>query len=443
MCPMFGVALVGCGTVGGATAQQLVRDREIIRRKSGVDLELKYIVDKNFHNARALGLEERLFTEDLEAALADPEVSVVIELVGGTGFAKELIEKALRSGKDVVTANKALLAHHGEELWALARSEGRAIAFEASCGGGIPIIRSLVEGLAANEIDALYGIVNGTCNFILTEMIEEGKSYEAALADAQASGLAEADPTLDVGGMDSAHKIAIMSSLAFGLKVNFDTIPVEGIDGLAERDVAFGRTLGYVVKLLAVSYRTEEGVTLWVRPAFISQNHPLAWVKGPFNAVSVYGHATGHTLYYGRGAGGAPTASAVVSDAVSLGLGTFQRVFRAAGQWQDINTMISQVPATETVSRFYIRVLVKDSPGMLAKLSSIFGEHSISIASVLQNELPEESSDGAAMADVVITTHRAQEKSVRDAIAEIDALPGTGERSTVITIVDEHPEELA
>lgn len=442
MCSMIGVALVGCGTVGGATAQQLVRDREIIRHKSGVDLELKYIVDKNFDNARALGLDERLFTEELEQALEDPEVSVVIELVGGTGFAKELIRRALTSGKDVVTANKALLAHHGEELWAIARAEGRAIAFEASCGGGIPIIRSLIEGLSANEIDALYGIVNGTCNSILTEMIEEGKSYKDALADAQAGGLAEADPTLDVGGMDSAHKIAIMTSLVFGLKVNFEAIPVEGIDGLAERDVAFGRTLGYVVKLLAVAYRTAEGVTLWVRPAFISKNHPLSWVKGPFNAVSVYGHATGHTLYYGRGAGGSPTASAVVSDAVSLGLGTFQRVFHAAGYWQDINTVTDQVPVSDTMSRFYIRVLVKDSPGMLAKLSSIFGEHGISIASVLQNELPEEAPLGGELADVVITTHRAQERSVRDAITEIDALPGTGDRSTVITIVDEHPEEL-
>lgn len=443
MWPMVGIALVGCGTVGGATAQLLLRDRELVRRKSGLDLELRYIVDKNFDVARSLGFDEALFTEDLEVALKDPEVEIVIELVGGTGFAKELIERSLRAGKHVVTANKALLAHHGEELWALARAEGRAIAFEASCGGGIPIIRSLVEGLVANEVDALYGIVNGTCNYILTEMIEEGKSYDAALADAQARGLAEADPTLDVGGMDSAHKIAIMSALAFGLKVDFDAIPVEGIDGLSEVDVAFGNTLGYVVKLMAVSYRTERGVTLWVRPAFISRDHPLAWVKGPFNAVSVYGHATGHTLYYGRGAGGQPTASAVVSDVVSLGLGTFQKVFHAAGQWQDINTLTQQVHARETTSRFYIRTMVSDSPGMLAKLSSIFGEHGISIASVLQNELPEDAPASGALVPVVITTHRAQEQSVRDAVAQIDALPGTGAESAVITILDEHTEELA
>ncbi|MFP4300908.1 MAG: homoserine dehydrogenase [Spirochaetaceae bacterium] len=439
---MVGIALVGCGTVGGATAQLLTRDRELLRRKSGLDLELRYIVDKNFDVARSLGLPEETFTEELEKALADPEVEIVIELVGGTGFAKELIESALEAGKHVVTANKALLAHHGEELWALARTRGRAIAFEASCGGGIPIIRSLVEGLVANEVDALYGIVNGTCNFILTEMIEEGKSYEAALADAQARGLAEADPALDVGGMDSAHKIAIMSALAFGLKVDFDAIPVEGIDGLSEVDVAFGSTLGYMVKLLAVSYRTTDGVTLWVRPAFISREHPLAWVKGPFNAVSVYGHATGHTLYYGRGAGGQPTASAVVSDVVSLGLGTFEKVFQAAGQWQDINTLSRQVHVEETAGRFYIRTMVTDSPGMLAKLSSIFAEHAISIASVLQNELPEEAPQSGTLVPVVITTHRAQERSVREAVALIDALPGTGSRSTVIPILDEHPEEL-
>lgn len=436
------IALVGCGTVGGATASLLVRDRELIRRKSGVDCELRYIVDRDFSVARSMGLEERLFTEELDTALEDPEVEIVIELVGGTGFARELIARALEAGKHVVTANKALLAHHGEELWALARQQGRAIAFEASCGGGIPIIRSLVEGLVANEIDALYGIVNGTCNYILTEMIEEGKSYGAALADAQAKGLAEADPTLDVGGMDSAHKIAIMSSLAFGLKVDFDAIPVEGIDGLSAEDVTFGDTLGYVVKLLAVAYRTEEGVTLWVRPAFISRHHPLAWVTGPFNAVSVYGHATGHTLYYGRGAGGSPTASAVVSDVVSLGLGTFDRVFAAAGQWQDINTLTSQIDVLDTRSRFYIRTMVKDSPGMLSKLSSIFADHGISIASVLQNELPEAASESDALAPVVITTHRAVERNVRDAVTTIDGLPGTGERSTIVTILDEHPEEL-
>jgi homoserine dehydrogenase len=440
---MVGIALVGCGTVGGAAAQLLINDRELIRRKSGLDLELRYIVDKNFDTARSLGIDDSLLTEDLDKALEDPAVEIVIELVGGTGFAKELIERSLRAGKQVVTANKALLAHHGDELWALARAQGKAIAFEASCGGGIPIIRSLVEGLVANEVDALYGIVNGTCNFILTEMMEDGKSYTSALADAQASGLAEADPTLDVGGMDSAHKIAIMSALAFGLKVEFDAIPVEGIDGLSEVDVAFGDTLGYVVKLMAVSYRVENGVTLWVRPAFISRDHPLAWVKGPFNAVSVYGHATGHTLYYGRGAGGQPTASAVVSDVVSLGLGTFQKVFNAAGQWQDINTLAEQVHVRETVSRFYIRTMVTDSPGMLAKLSSIFGEHGISIASVLQNELPEEAPMSGTLVPVVITTHRAQEQSVRDAVSQIDALSGTGPRSTVITILDEHAEELA
>ncbi|MFP4329665.1 MAG: homoserine dehydrogenase [Spirochaetaceae bacterium] len=439
---MVVVALVGCGTVGGATAQLLTRDREVIRRRSGVDLELRYVVDRNFDTARSLGLDESLFTDDLDKALEDPEVEIVIELVGGTGFARQLIETALEAGKHVVTANKALLAHHGEELWALARQRRKSIAFEASCGGGIPIIRALVEGLVANEIDALYGIVNGTCNYILTEMIEEGKSYESALADAQAKGLAEADPTLDVGGMDSAHKIAIMSSLAFGLKVDFEAIPVEGIDGLSAEDVTFGDTLGYVVKLMAVAYRTEEGVTLWVRPAFISRHHPLAWVTGPFNAVSVYGHATGHTLYYGRGAGGSPTASAVVSDVVSIGLSTFPNVFLSAGQWQDINTLTDQIDVLETVSRFYIRTMVKDSPGMLAKISTIFADHGISIASVLQNELSEDMPERDALVPVVITTHRAKERSVREAVEKIDLLPGTGERSTVITILDEHPEEL-
>ncbi|MBT3201048.1 MAG: homoserine dehydrogenase, partial [Phycisphaerales bacterium] len=304
-----GVAIVGCGTVGGAAATLLTRDAKLISERCGSQIQLRYVIDVDFSVAEELGIDESLFCTDLDKALADDSVQVVAELVGGTTIAKTIIEKALNAGKHVVTANKALLAHHGTELWALARKNGVCIAFEGSCAGGIPIIQSLCGGLLGNRIDAIFGIVNGTCNYILSEMTTRGQSYSEALADAQADGLAEADPTLDVAGVDSAHKIAIMAALAFGRQIDFDAIPANGIDSLDTMEIRFGQELGYVVKLLAIAQRQSDGLSLRVRPAFISKEHPLAWVSGPFNAVSVYGHATGHTMYYGRGAGGLPTAS--------------------------------------------------------------------------------------------------------------------------------------
>ncbi|HKK48200.1 MAG TPA: homoserine dehydrogenase [Alkalispirochaeta sp.] len=433
------VALIGCGTVGGATARLLVHDRHIIADRSGVDIELAAIVDRNFDHARALGLPEETYQPDLDAALADATIQVVIELVGGLEFARTLIKNALDAGKHVVTANKALLAHHGPELFAYARERGLTIGFEASCGGGIPIIRAITDGLIANHIDAIYGIVNGTSNFLLTEMIQKGETYAQALAAAQESGLAEADPSLDVNGTDSAHKIAIMTALAFGIDVDFAAIPVEGIDNLDERDVAFGRDLGYVVKLLAVAHRIGDDVTAWVRPAFISNEHPLAWVSGPFNAVSIYGHATGHTLYYGRGAGGAPTAGAVVADVVGMATGVLPAVFASTRYWPDRNTTGPQVGLEQSTSRFYVRIMATDEPGVLAAISDILGRNAISIASLRQNEQARRDE----LVPVVVTTHACREPAIRDAIAAIDALPTTGDRAVCMPIVEEHSEELS
>lgn len=431
------VAIVGCGTVGGAVAELMVRDRASIAGRSGVNVELAAIVDRDFTRARALGLPEELFTSDLDAVLADDTIDVVCELVGGLGFAKELIERALDSDRHVVTANKALLAHHGADLFARARARGLAIGFEASCGSGIPIIRAITDGLLANTIDALYGIVNGTSNFILTEMIQHGRSYDDALATAQRIGLAEADPTLDVEGIDSAHKITIMTALAFGTDVGFERVPVTGINRLDERDVAFGRELGYVVKLLAVAHRIEGGVTAWVRPAFIPADHPLAWVSGPFNAVSVYGSATGHTLYYGRGAGGAPTASAVVSDIIGIALGTVQAAFASTGHWPDRNRGAAGLtPVEQSTSRFYARIMAQDRPGVLAEISGILARFDISIASLRQNE-PAASEDHIP---VVVTTHTCREADLMAAIAAIDALGSTGTSTVWLPIVDEHEE---
>ncbi len=434
-----GVAIVGCGTVGGATAVLLTRDKDILRQRVGTPLELRHIVDVNFDNARRQGLSEKLFQKDLAVALADPKVSVVVELVGGLNFAKSVIERALKAGKNVVTANKALLAHHGVELYALARRKKVCLAFEASCAGGIPIIRALYDGLIANRIDALYGIVNGTCNYILTQMTQNGQSYADALAAAQKDGLAEADPTLDVAGIDSAHKLSILAALAFGQKVDFAAIPCGGIDSLHLCDVAYGQELGYIVKLLAIAQRQDDGVSLRVRPAFISKQHPLAWVSGPFNAISVYGHATGHTMYYGRGAGGMPTGSAVVADIASVATGRAQLAFDGLGIWPDRAKPARQLPIDAVRSRYYIRIMAEDTPGVLGQIATVLGGHGISISSVLQHE-PAAGSDQAV--PVVITTAKALEGNVRRALAEVDALPVIRPTSVCIGIVDEHPEQL-
>ena len=438
---ILGVALVGCGTVGSAVATMLTRDRNIVQARTGSQIELRHIVDVDFARAKAAKLDSRLFRKDAEAAIADPQVGAVVELIGGTTVARTVIERALAAGKCVVTANKALLAQHGAELCALARQHNVALSFEASCAGGVPILRALCDGLIANRIDALYGIVNGTCNYILTAMTQSGRSYAQALAEAQRAGLAEANPTLDVSGVDSAHKLAILAALAFGGKIDLDAIPVAGIDSLQPCDVAFGGELGYVVKLLAIAQRQDDGLSLRVRPAFISKEHPLAWVSGPFNAVSVYGHATGHTMYYGRGAGGMPTASAVVADLAAVAMGTAQRSFERLAVWPDRAPAAKQLPVEAVRSRYYLRVMAEDAPGVLAQVAAILGRHRISIRSVLQHE-PLASSDGAGGVPVVITTHQAVEGNVQAALAEVDALGAIKAPSVCIGIVDEYPELL-
>jgi len=434
------IAVVGCGTVGGATALLLSRDRSLIVDKTGVSLSLKYIVDRDFGRARSLKLEPSLFETDYDKVLADPEVDVVIELVGGTTIARQIIERALKAGKHVVTANKALLAHHGPDLMRIARENGVSIAFEASCAGGIPVVRALYDGLIANRIDAIYGIVNGTCNYILTEMIQKGQSYTEALAGAQKTGLAEADPRLDVSGLDSAHKLTILASLGFGQRVELERIPVEGIDTLELIDVKFGQELGYIVKLLAIAQRFDGGLSLRVRPSFISREHPLAWVSGPFNAVSIYGHAVGHTMYYGRGAGGSPTASAILSDLLSIAQGTIPLLFRSLPIWPDRAPVAAQLSSERISSRYYLRVMVEDSPGVFAQLATILGNHSISISSVLQKEPGANAAEGVP---VVITTHTAVEGNLFSALQEIDSLPVVKRKSVCIGIIDEHEETIA
>ncbi len=434
-------AIVGCGTVGTATAK-LLTDSSALQSRTNVDLALRYIVDIDFTAARKGGLDPSLFCEDFDTVIEDDAVIAVVELIGGLTVAKEIILKALRSGKHVVTANKALMAHSGIELMAEARKHGVTISLEASCAGGIPIIRSLTNGLIANKITALFGILNGTCNYILTAMTQLGKSYTEALAEAQSAGYAEADPSLDVSGHDTAHKLAILASLAFGRQIELKAIPVIGIDTLQEIDVAYGQELGYVAKLLAIAKRQDgkdrEGVSLCVRPAFITKEHPLAWVSGPFNAVSVYGDATGHTMYYGRGAGGPATSSAIVSDLYSIATGVAQSNFDHF-LWADMAEQALQLPAEEIESRYYMRVMAEDRPGVLAKITSKLGNNDISILSVLQKE-PLEGSKTSAGVPIVITTHRAREGGMRKALEEIDDLDAVKGASICIEIVDEHLE---
>lgn len=435
----LGVAIIGCGTVGAAAAQLLTRDADILQKRLGMKLELKRVVDLDFTRAREVGIDESLFCSDLDEALTDPSVGAVAELIGGTTFAKTVVEKSIAAGKHVVTANKALLAYHGSELFAQARAKGLSIGFDASCVGGVPVFSALNGGLLANRIDALFGIVNGTCNYILTQMTAKGQNYSDALADAQADGLAEADPTLDVGGGDSAHKLTIMASLGFGQNMDIEKIPLQGIDTLDLCDIQFGKELGYVIKLLAIAERQDDGISLRVRPAFIKEDHPLAWVSGPFNALSVYGHATGHTMYYGRGAGGTPTASAVVADLAAVGLGTAAVNFNVLPFYPDETELANQLPLEAIRSRYYLRMACDDRPGVLGKVTEVLGKHDISISAVLQHEPHESLGEGVP---VIITTHQAIEDNVKNALEEIAALGCVCDKPTCIDIVEEYPEEL-
>lgn len=352
---VFGVALVGCGVVGGGTAEILLQAAEAIQRKTGQKIVLKYVVDIRFDHAKKIGVPEALHCTDFKKALADPEVKLVVELVGGLTFAKSIFEQALNAGKHVVTANKALMATHGAELFSLARNKGLAIGFEASCAGGIPIIRTLTEDLLANKIDALYGILNGTCNYILTQMTKQGWSYDEALVQAKALGYAEADPTLDVSGMDSAHKLTIMASLIFEKTFSLDSLTVQGLQNLDLKDVSLGKHLGLTLKLIAAAERTELGFALRVQPTFLPDSHPLANIWGSFNGVSVYGHAVGHTLYYGRGAGASPTASAVTGDIIGIATGILTKAQSEFTFWPGLTPTAQGLTSDDLVSSFYLR----------------------------------------------------------------------------------------
>ncbi|MGH7213225.1 MAG: homoserine dehydrogenase [Tepidisphaeraceae bacterium] len=431
----IGITLLGCGVVGGGVAHILHEQRDLLRRRTGLTFDIRHIVVRDLKKTRPT--TSGVITTDAASAIADPRTDVVIELVGGTTVAGEYVERALNAGKPVVTANKSLLAARGPELFALARKNNTAIAFEASCGGGIPIIDALTRGLLANRIDALVGIVNGTCNFILTKMTKNGWSYADALKEAQSAGFAEADPTLDVSGRDAAQKLALLASLAFNARVTEPDIHIEGIDTLQPADITFAGELGYVIKLLAISERAGERVALRVHPTLVHKTDVLAEVSGSFNAISVYGHALGHALFYGRGAGQMPTASAVVADLINVGLGTAQLAFKQLNTLPDKTAPASVLPFDQLESRYYLRLTARDEPGVLAQVTHALGQHKISLSAILQHEV-----EDGQFVPVVITTHRANEGAMQAALKAIDALPTIAPPTVCLRIIDQ-PKEFA
>lgn len=431
----IGVCLLGCGIVGGGVERILREQKGLLARRTGIDFELRHVVVKD-RESFPVNHAELPMTTDANAAIDDAKSDVIIELIGGTGIAGTFIERAIKLGKPVITANKSLLAARGPDLFALARQHNTCIAFEASCGGGIPIIQSLLHGLVANEIHALLGIVNGTCNLILSQMSQKGWSYGEALAEAQKLGFAEANPTLDVSGRDTAQKLAILAGLAFNVRIAEADIHVEGIDKLQAIDIGYARELGYVIKLLAIAEKASDGqVSLRVHPTLVHKEDQLAQVSGGFNAISVYGHALGHALFYGRGAGRTPTASAIVADLVGIAMGTTAETFKRLKVYPDEVPAVKVLPFEQLKSRYYIRLAAKDEPGVLAQVTAALGKHGISLSAFLQHE-----TEAGQHVPVVITTHLAREGDVKAALAEIDALKTIQPPTVCLRIVDQPKE---
>jgi homoserine dehydrogenase len=415
------VGLLGLGTVGSGVARLLGEQGERVARRAGRPIDVKWIVVRDADRPRPFAPEGARVVTDPRRVIDDPEVDVVVETMGGIEPTLGLVLDALAAGKDVVTANKALLAEHGPEVFAQARRSGRAVAFEGSVGGGIPIVQALGVALAANQVQALAAIVNGTCNFILSSMSREGLSYDTALKQAQELGYAEADPALDVDGTDTAHKLAILAQLAFGATVRTAQIPREGIDRLQQADIKYAAELGYTVKLLALAKLSDAGLELRVSPILVKQGTPLAEVRGPYNAIRVVGDAVGDTLFYGRGAGMLPTASAVVGDLIDVVVGRAALTARALDLWPEAAPPPRLTPARQVRSRYYLRFTIADRPGVLASLAHSLGEHGISIASVIQHDPGDDAPEDSPV-PLVMMTHLAVEASLRAALAEIDQL---------------------
>lgn len=420
------VGLLGIGTVGAGTFNVLQRNQEEIRRRAGRGIEISMVADLDTARATEITKGACRVVNDANLVVTDPEIDIVVELIGGYGIAKTLVLQAIANGKHVVTANKALLATHGNEIFKAAQEKGVMVAFEAAVAGGIPIIKALREGLTANRIEWVAGIINGTTNFILSEMRDKGLDFSTVLKEAQRLGYAEADPTFDIEGVDAAHKATIMSAIAFGIPVQFDKAHVEGITKLQATDIAYAEQLGYRIKLLGITKRVQldgkDGIELRVHPTLIPAKRLIANVEGAMNAVLVHGDAIGATLYYGKGAGAEPTASAVIADLVDITrlatADTEHRVPHLAFQ-PDAMSDIAIVPMSEITTSYYLRMRVADQPGVLADVTRILADASISIDAMLQKE----PADGESQTDIIILTHQTQEKNVVTALAKIEGLP--------------------
>ncbi|MGB0845241.1 MAG: homoserine dehydrogenase [Thiolinea sp.] len=415
------VGLLGLGTVGGGTATVLSRNAEEIARRAGRGITIDYAAALDTSNAASLGLTTARLSNNALDVVEDPAIDIVVELIGGYTLAKDLVMKAIANGKHVVTANKALIALHGNEIFAAAEEKGVMVAFEAGVAGGIPVIKAVREGLAANRIEWLAGIINGTGNFILTEMLEKGRDFEDVLAEAQALGYAEADPTFDVEGIDAAHKLTILSSIAYGTPLQFERTYTEGISRITAEDVSYAGELGYNIKHLGIARRTERGIEQRVHPTLIPQRRLIANVNGVMNAVQVQGDAVGPTLYYGAGAGSEPTASAVIADIVdvvrAMTSDPNNRVPHLAFQPSRLNNT-EVLPIEEVETAFYLRMKVMDRPGVLADITRILGEREISIEAFLQKEPTADEQD----VNIIMLTQRVREGNMNAAIAQIEQL---------------------
>lgn len=415
------VGLLGLGTVGSGTFNVLKRNQEEIMRRAGRAIEITMVAVRNVERAREIVKDEVEIVTDGNLVVNHPDIDIVVELIGGNDIAKDLVLKAIANGKHVVTANKALIAKHGNEVFKAAEDKGVMVAFEAAVAGGIPIIKALREGLTANRIQWIAGIINGTTNFILSEMRDKGLDFATVLKQAQALGYAEADPTFDIEGVDAAHKLTIMASIAFGIPTQFDKAYIEGITKLEATDIEYAEQLGYRIKLLGITKRSDAGIELRVHPTLIPEKRLIANVEGAMNAVLVQGDAVGATLYYGKGAGSEPTASSVIADVVDITrLATADPEHRVPYLAFQPNALsdLKVLPISEVFTSYYLRMRVEDKPGVLADVTKILAEFSISIDAMLQKEPAE----GESRTDIIMLTHQTQEKNVDAAIARIESL---------------------
>jgi len=426
------IGLLGFGTVGTGVVKILQQNSGVIGKRLGAKLNLKWIADLDIERDRGVKVDKNILTKDASKVLNDPEVNIVIELIGGYEPAKRFILKALNNKKHVVTANKALLAKHGSEIFETASKNNADIGFEASVGGGIPIIRAIKEGFTANNIQSVYGIVNGTCNYILSKMSDEGRQFDEVLKEAQALGFAEANPSLDIDGIDSAHKVTILSSIAFGVRVDFDKVYTEGISRITPIDINFAREFGYRIKLLAITKRSNNEIEVRVHPTMVKEDNPISKVNGVLNAIEVTGDAVGENMLIGRGAGDMPTGSAVVGDVIEISRNILNGGVNRVSPLSFLPKYIEDAKIkniSNIISEYYIRFSVLDKPGVLSKISGVLGNNSISISSVIQKGRGEKGG-----VPLVVMTHSAKEKDIQKALSEIDKLDVVLDKSVLIRV---------